>query len=264
MKNDALAHPARGLLVGYLLAFLLPWAVWSTTIAEQNGLIGWHVPQSLAFWVGLPVAYLVAAVTSGGRPALADLVSRMLRWRVGWRPYVAAIGLALGLPLVVWLGGVLGGGAAGEVTPMDQLPVTVLIEFALFWLTEEAMWRGFVLPRVELWMSRGAAGVVVGAAWALWHLPLFAIAGSFQSSVPFLGFAVLTVATSVILSWLFHLGSGSVLVCALYHCLVDVAFASTGVLSASATAFWTVVALHVLAAAVLWWRGGLRRAVPAT
>ena len=34
-------------------------------------------------------------------------------------------------------------------------------------------------------------------------------------------------------------------------------FATTGVLSASASAFWAVVALHVAAAGLLWWRGGL-------
>ena len=259
MNDRALARPSRALLVGYLLAFALPWLVWSTTIAQQYGLIGWHLPQSLAFWVGLPVAYLVAAASSGGRASLADLARRLLRWRVGWRPYVAALALALGLPGVVWLAVLLGGGPGPEAIPLPSLILSLVIEFALFWLTEEAMWRGFVLPRVELWLSPGAAGVIVGFAWALWHLPLFAITGSFQSSIPFAGFVVLTVATSVVLSWLYHLGAGAVVVCALYHAVVDVVFATTGVLGASAPAFWAVVALHVAAACLLWWRGALRR-----
>ena len=35
MNDRALARPSRALLVGYLLAFALPWLVWSTTIAQQ-------------------------------------------------------------------------------------------------------------------------------------------------------------------------------------------------------------------------------------
>jgi len=249
--------------VGYLLAFVLPWLVWGTLIAEQRGLLSWHVPQSLAFWIGLPVAYLCGAVASGGRAALVDLLSRLVRVRVGWLPYLAAIGLALGLPLVVWLGTLLTGGAAGAPpAQLGAVPGALLVETALFWLTEEAMWRGFALPRVELWLPPGPAAVAVGLLWAVWHLPLFAIAGSFQSSLPFLGFAILTVATSVILSWLYHLSAGSVVVCAVFHGVIDVTFATTGVLSASPAAFWTVVGLHVAVAALLWWRGGLRKPAP--
>ncbi len=263
MDAPAFTHARRGLIVASLLAFVLPWLVWSTTIAEQHGLLGWHLPPSLAFWIGLPVAYLAGAAAGGGRAALTDLLGRLLRWRVGWVPYLAAAGLAVGLPVVVWLG-VLLSGDAGPTTSPGQLPLALLIEVALFWLTEEALWRGFLLPRVELWLPRGAAGAAVGVLWAVWHLPLFAIDGSFQSSLPYAGFAVLTVATSVILSWLYHLGSGAVLVCALYHGLVDVTFAFTGVLGASSAAFWVVVGVHVAAAGLLWWRGGLRPSVVAT
>lgn len=69
---------------------------------------------------------------------------------------------------------------------------------------------------------------------------------------------MLTVATSVILSWVYRLGRGSVLVCALFHGVIDVMFVATGVLSASPSAFWAVVVLHVAVAAALWWRGALR------
>lgn len=262
MNAAAVRRPVVGLLVGYLLAFVLPWLVWGSLIAEQHGLISWHVPQSLAFWIGLPAAYLCGAVASGGRAALVDLLSRLIRFRVGWQPYAAAVGLAAGLPLVVWLGVLLSGTVAARAAPFGAVPGALLVETALFWLTEEPMWRGFVLPRVELRLGRGTAAVVVGLLWAVWHLPLFAIAGSFQSSLPFAGFALLTVATSVILSWLYHRSAGSVVVCALFHGVVDVTFATTGVLSASPVAFWTVVVVHVAVAAALWWRGGLRAPGP--
>ena len=71
---------------------------------------------------------------------------------------------------------------------------------------------------------------------------------------------MLTCATSVVLGWLYHRGRASVPLCAVYHGAVDVTFAATGVLTASAASFWSVVALHVALAAVLWWRGVLPQA----
>lgn len=260
MNHDPLAHPVRGLTVGLVLAFVLPWFVWSTAIAEQRGLIGWHVPQSLAFWVGLPVAYLAGTAVSAGRAGLADLLSRVLRWRAGWRAWLAAVGLGVGLPLVAWLGLLATGAISASSLAWQGVPVALLVETVLFWLTEEALWRGFVLPRLEVRLGPGLAGLVLGVVWALWHLPLFAIAGSFQAGLPYAGFFVLTVATSVILSRLYHAGRGSVPVCALFHGVIDVMFVVTGVLSVSPAAFWTVVAMHVAVAAVLWWRGTLRPA----
>lgn len=249
----------RALVVCYALAFALPWTVWSTTIAQQQGRLGWHLPQPLAFWLGLPTAYLVAAAVSGGRPALRDLASRLLRWRVGWRVYGLALVLAIGLPGIVPLVLILAGAwrAPDGLVPLVQLPSSLFVETLLFWLTEEATWRGFVLPRIELWLSPGNAGLLVGILWALWHLPLFAITGSFQAGLPFVGFALLTVSTALIMSWLYHRGAQSVLPCALYHGVVDMVFAATGVLSASRGSFWAVVALHVVIAAGLWW-GPLR------
>ena len=44
----------RQLTTFFVLAFLLPWIVWGTTIAQDHGWTTWHIPQALAFWLGLP------------------------------------------------------------------------------------------------------------------------------------------------------------------------------------------------------------------
>ncbi len=260
----AARHPVRSLVLGYLLAFAVPWTVWGTLIAEQRGVLTWHVPQSLAFWIGLPLAFLVGAAAGGGRAGLADLVGRILRWRVGWRWYGFAVLLAAGIPaLIALVARAAAVATPSDVLPLGQVPLSLLVEIGLFWLTEEAMWRGFALPRIQLWLDPAPASLVVGVLWALWHLPLFAIAGSFQAGLPFVGFFVLTVATAVVLGWLNDRTGGSVLVCAIYHGVIDVTFAATGVLTAAPAVFWTVVAAQVAVAGVLWWRLAPRRAVPA-
>lgn len=259
LTQQAARRPICALMTCYAIAFLLPWTVWGTLIAQQRGLLSWHIPQALAFWVGLPVAYIVAAATSGGPDALLAQARSMLRWRIDWRLYVVAILIAVTLPLTGLIMHFPRG--ATDITdppPLAQLPQLALLaltEIALFWLTEEATWRGFAQPRFETFLSPRTAALAVGAAWALWHLPLFAISGSFQANLPVTGFFALTVATAIILAWLFKLSGGSVLLCALYHGAADVTFAATGVLSASPASFWTVVAAHLAVAGVIWRRG---------
>jgi membrane protease YdiL (CAAX protease family) len=258
----AARHPVRSLALGYLLAFAVPWTVWGTLIAEQRGLLGWHVPQAMAFWIGLPLACIVGAVAGGGKAGLADLVGRVLAWRVGWRWFGIAVLLAAGIPAVVALGARAAAiPTPSDVLPLGQVPLSLLVEILLFWLTEEAMWRGFALPRIQLWLAPGPASLVVGVLWALWHLPLFAIVGSFQAGLPLAGFFVLTVATAIVLGWLYERTGGSVPACAVYHGIVDVTFAATGVLTAAPATFWTVVALQVAVAGLLWWRVASRSAV---
>jgi hypothetical protein len=43
-----------------------------------------------------------------------------------------------------------------------------------------------------------------------------------------------------------------VVICALYHGVVDVTFAASGVLSASPWTFWAVVGIQCLVASLLW------------
>lgn len=251
--STRLTHPVRALLVGYAIAFVVPWSVWGTLIAEQHGLIGWHLPQSLAFWVGLPLAVIAATLAGGGWPGLSEVVARLLRWRANWRWYTAAVALAAGLPLLVlFFARTAEIAQPSDVLPLGSVPISLLIETLMFWLTEEAIWRGFAQPTFQRWLNPAAASLVVGVLWALWHLPLFAIRGSFQAGLPYLGFFILTVATAIVLGWLFTMSGGSVIVCAIYHGIVDVAFAASGVLSASPLTFWAVVGFQCLIAVLLW------------
>ncbi len=247
-------HPGRsGLPLFFVLAFALPWLIWGTAIAEQHGLIDWHVPGALAFWIGLPVATLVAATVSGGWPAVKDLLARMLRGRVGVRWYAAALLL---LPAMALASAVIGAVirhpvGVGELVPLAAVPGLLLIEVWMFLLTEETAWRGFALPRLQRRLSPVTAAVVLGVVWSLWHLPLFLTDGSFQHGIPFAGFVLSTVAMSITTSWLFNATRGSVLLAAILHGVADVTIAYSGVMSSGPTLFWVFVAVQCLVAVAL-------------
>jgi membrane protease YdiL (CAAX protease family) len=58
---------------------------------------------------------------------------------------------------------------AGAGGPLGALAYTLLAGP----LSEEFGWRGYVQPRLRRHYGRIAVTVPVGAAWGLWHVPLF-------------------------------------------------------------------------------------------
>lgn len=243
-------HP---LIIFFIAAFALPWFVWGTSIAENAGLIGWHIPESLAFWVALPVATYGTAALTGGWAAVKDLLLRLIRVKVNWRWYVLAVGLPVALGAALVGIGVLIGAPAqvGVLLPVGGLIVALLLNTWEWLITEETAWRGYALPRLQRRFNPLVASLVLGVLWGLWHLPLFFIPGSFQSTVPLIGFLLSTIATSVVIGWLFNRARGSVLIVALFHGFTDVMIAFTGVMTSGLVLFWITVVLQLIVAAVV-------------
>jgi membrane protease YdiL (CAAX protease family) len=185
----------------FVLSFLLPWAVWATTIARDHGWTNWHVPQALAFWLGLTTATFGTAALAEGWPGVKDLLVRIIRARVDWQWYAIALLLTPALAaLAVELGSALQmPTAVGREVAAGGIPVLLLVSLWLFLLTEESAWRGFALPRLQARMRPVPAALLLGMIWGLWHIPLFLIADTFQSSIPFAGFLMSIVATSALI-----------------------------------------------------------------
>jgi membrane protease YdiL (CAAX protease family) len=241
------AHP---LILFFILAFLLPWLVWGTTIAQTRGILSFHIPQSLAFWVGLTLATFLSAAITGGIPAIKDLFYRMIRWRVNPIWYIAALTLT-GILGVVSIGiHLVFGGThqVGVLLPLSNLLPSLLFQIFFFWLTEETAWRGFALPRLQSKYNPTISSLILGLLWGLWHIPLFFIPGSFQSTIPFTGFILSAVAISILMTWVFNHTKGSVLVAAVFHAATDVTIAFTNVMSGDLRLFWIFIIVQWAAA----------------
>jgi uncharacterized protein len=246
----------RPLIAFFVAAFLFPWIIWGSLVAHEHGLLGWHLPQGLALWTLLPVTF-VAVVATGGRPGLVDHARRLVRWHVPARWWAVAIGLPLAFAgLATVLGAAVGGRFhLGETMTLSASLVYLVYGTGLFLLTEESAWRGFALPRLMRNRSPLAAALVLGVIWSCWHLPIFATSSESDSVIPWPGFAVMVVATSVITAWM-YVATRSVLLAAVFHAVADAAYSWTGVVGTHHEAFWAAVALEVLAACAIAWRYG--------
>jgi membrane protease YdiL (CAAX protease family) len=78
-------------------------------------------------------------------------------------------------------------------------------------LGEEFGWRGYALPRLQSRWSPVAASLLIGVAWALWHIPTLFVPAARGTSALELGLYLLSyLAGSVVYTWLFNAGNGSV------------------------------------------------------
>jgi membrane protease YdiL (CAAX protease family) len=166
------------------------------------GLVGLEMERAaagLSVLVLFPAAVLVTAL-EGGRPALRELVGRMLRWRVavGW--WLFAL---LALPIAtVLLAVVLGdtphlpnpGVLAGEL-------LGLAIGFLLINIWEETTWAGFFQTRLERRHNFFVAAALTGLPFTAVHMPLQVINGGVRSALDLvLAFTLLFVVTIVVRS----------------------------------------------------------------
>ena len=183
-------------------------------------LIGWSM---LPFGTFLAFAPLVSAVLvlliAEGLPGLARLGRRLIRWRVNWIWYAAAIILPL-LVHALAIGLNMAAGAPAPSLTQFQPWYTVLLVFALRMvnptdgpLGEEPAWRGFVQPRMQSKWSPLASAALLGLLITGWHMPLVFMP-QFDLGLP-------DIATTVVVTfwyaWLFNRTGGSVLLPLIAH-----------------------------------------------
>jgi membrane protease YdiL (CAAX protease family) len=174
------------------------------------------------------LAAIVLVLIEGRKGGLRELLSRALIWRVGIQwwifalfyvivPSVAALYLyqLLGGPAVDWSG----------LQPLYKVvPMFIFLTLAAG-IGEEFGWRGFLLPRLQARHNALVSGLIVGVAWAAWHVPMFFIEGTSQYEqglegglLPaILGYAAFVIVQSVQFTWLFNNTKGSVLMAAVFH-----------------------------------------------
>lgn len=122
-------------------------------------------------------------------------------------------------------------------------------------IPEELGWRGYGLDALRSRMNLLNASLLLGAIWAVWHLPLVFVEGSFQRGL-LADPAVLVVyffaffPTSVLMSWVYYRTSRSTLSAILFHFSVNAA-GELFHMGPSARVISMVIGL-VFAAVVVW------------
>jgi membrane protease YdiL (CAAX protease family) len=214
------------LVVYLLLTFALTWTAWAGPAAflapGHAGIFGVGGPVFLLGVVAPGIVALALTAHHDGRDGVVRLLARIGRWQVGARWFLFALGYlaatkllaALIYRLVEGTWPVFGG------TPLPLLLGGILVST---WVQagEEVGWRGYALPRLATHLGLGAASILLGIVWALWHLPLFFLPGSGSDGQSFPIYLMHVTTLSVAMSWLYWRTHGSLLLVMLMHASVN-------------------------------------------
>ena len=161
-----------------------------SSVIKRHPLIMFFVVTYALSWGFLPIkalgflpagpliAALIVIPLIQGRAGLKELGSRMIRWRVGLRWYIVAIGLPLAVLLTtLTLNVALGAGAPSlaQIAPLSSL----IMVFAVRLINpldgpmgEEPGWRGYALPGLQAGRSPLVATLSLALLVTIWHVPL--------------------------------------------------------------------------------------------
>ncbi|HSE13145.1 MAG TPA: type II CAAX endopeptidase family protein [Rudaea sp.] len=244
---------ARQAPLFFILAFVLSWYPWLL------GMLG--VPKASGINpLGVFAGALIVAGLSEGWAGIKALLARLVRWRVGWGWFAAAIGIPVVTVALACALNVAFGAPEPTAAQWAQWPDIVdkfIFAFIFVGLGEEPGWRGFALPALYRHRSPLAASLLLGAVWAVWHVPLMGSEFAWNTVPCFL---ISVLAGSVVLAWLFNGSRESVLLCMLMHATVNAVgagyafhfFAGENVLRL----WWIYALVWAAAAALIAWRAG--------
>ncbi len=227
LGSPALAFLRQHPLWGYfLLAFSLSW-LWEfpAFMGHTAVLRPWEIP--LAVLLSPISAGLIMAWITEDRAGMGRLLLRCLLWRAGVQWYLVVL---LFIPVILFLGIlVMPGAIAAFRVPSASFFLTYLLSFVLVLVTaplgEEPGWRGFALPRLQARYGPLLGTLILGSLWVLWHLPYWLFVpgwagfgtGLLGFGVPFVKWAALIVAVTIVMTWVYNLSHGSVLLAILFH-----------------------------------------------
>jgi CAAX protease family protein len=215
----------RTVMAFFALAFLLGWGIAILMLAFQDSIEAVLGPIDGTNPVFVLVVYspAIAGVFLVWRHyGVRGLGSFFRRFTLVRMPLAWWLLLLLGIPAVKYLGAYLSGNTLElAYSPWWNL-LPALLAVAFIGPMEELGWRGVGLPLLQRRFAPFWAGLIVGAFWALWHLPAFALGDTPQSTWSFGPFVVGVIAICMIQVPMFNASRGSLLIAALYHLQLNV------------------------------------------
>lgn len=248
-------------LTFYVLATLLPWALWLPGAWFSHQGQGW--PAALFALAGLLAPLAVAWWITRHDPDLQrDMVRRVWDFRrvrpvwtalaVGLMPGAVVVATALSLLFgyspeqFLWRGG-----ATFAVGALSGWTVLILAP-----VIEELAWHSYGTDSLRSRFSLFTSSLIFAVVWALWHAPLALFAGSSQEQtvaqgwIHALNFPLSMLPFVLLMNWVYYRGDRNITLTILFHLGANL---STQVMATHPdTEVMATGVLLVITAVVLW------------
>jgi len=215
----------RGRLFTFFgLTFLISWGLGVLLVLAGEEAAAWfelpggtNLVFTIAVWAPA-IAAITLTLYDEGLSGLRTFLARLGIWRV---PIFWYLVILIGLPTTQFIGFAFRPDADWSAylasLPDPGTALLLILAALVVGPVEEIGWRGYALPLMQRVMSPLAAAIVLGAVWAVWHLPAFFIQSAVQSQWSFAAFFLGLLALSLIITAMFNAAHGSILLPVLFH-----------------------------------------------
>lgn len=225
----------KQLLTYFGLAYLISWMIW---LPLYGGMFGWTNLPALPFQhaIGGLGPFIASFLTTWiflKKEGVRDLVAKCLQIKPLMYLAVALLSPFLLAFLAVIMSYFidktpinLSGLLKAREFPQFNFLIFFIYNLIFFGFGEEVGWRGFALPRLQVKLNALTASVTLTVFWALWHLPLFFYRPGYTSMnfAGMMGWVFSLLTGSILLTWLYNSSRASILICAVFHSTIDIAF----------------------------------------
>ncbi len=254
----------RPLIAMYIIMFSIAWSVMIPQALYSQGMRSAPLPVFFEIFIGWSagIAAITVSAIVAGRAGVREIFGRFLIWRVGLKWYLVGgfllAGIILGgIGLHVLFGGVM------PVIPVAGKPLweivltfVLLIVMGFLFNTEETVWRGFAVPRLQTRYGALIATLLIAIPEVSLHLPLFWTRGNpFYETVGVYWFSAFSLAAVVIYVYVFNMTKGSLIIVTLMHASQN---AWSNLLSDNSARpfYFTVVVIWMIAIALIFITNG--------
>lgn len=217
----------KPLIIFFLIAFILAWALMGLSVAQNFGRIELAIPLEplliIGSWIPNIAAILVIAFVLKRKGGIKKLFKGWLKFKVPALWYMVTLTplILSAFSIIIYM--LLYGVAPVEGVLYDPAGLIVLI--AMITITgamgEELGWRGFALPWLQSRMSALSASILLGMIWVLWHAPLWFAGLGFEEN-PFLAYAITGISFTVLVTWACNNSRGSLVIASLFHLTLNI------------------------------------------
>jgi membrane protease YdiL (CAAX protease family) len=214
----------------YLTVFIFTWAFWIAAIFVPEHL---RMPFMLLGLFVPSVTAIVAILTSKSKTLKQDFRQKMFGvFRVNPLVVIVVIFaffaiIAASILLSTFAGQSLKQFSFTEDFSFSIGSTSALLTIVLAALLEELGWRGYAEDAIASYCSWWKESVIFGAVWALWHLPLFFIPGTYhynilqQSPLYMANFFVSIMPLGFIVTWVYVKNNRSIFATMIFHFFVN-------------------------------------------
>jgi membrane protease YdiL (CAAX protease family) len=225
----------KQLLTYFGLAYLISWTIWLPLYA---GIFGRTDLPVLPFQHALGgLGPLISSFLTTWIFLRKDGVKNLLAKCLQLKPLIY-LGIALFSPFILAVIGIfmsyfidktpidLSGLLRATEFPQFNILTFFIYNLIFFGFGEEVGWRGFALPRLQNKFNALNASLILTVFWALWHIPLFFYRPGYTAMgfAGIMGWVFSLLTGSILLTWLYNSSKASILICAVFHSTIDIAF----------------------------------------